>query len=395
MPRSLITWAEINATHQGTFSMPYDLAYSQGHTAQLGDGNIVVGGAGYSIADTATKRIGVLSLPGTLDGSLATVLATYTDPTNDLLPAGWLGADDYQLGGLLEIAGRLYFAKNQYYNATGTDWASIGYNTSYVGGSANAVGMWGLTGTGVHSQRVGGYLGYAPEAVITDGYSFTAGLQGSSGAANSRFGPNLFAVQVDDGETAPGIWLSKPLLYHDTEAHESPGWWIGSISSGIWIETENRHGVLFLVAHEVGGITWYGTVGDEVPGYTDPYDNVTQAYHSAGYGVSAWLYDPADLMEVYNGTKNGWECVPYEVTPLITLSPGDDAGDEVYTSVIPGKAFQEFRLSIRDGRLIVVRPGGYSPGGFSAPSGHVFDLNSIADTPPVLADTSYWAFASF
>lgn len=366
--RSLITWAEISATHQGTFIMPDEWGYSEGIHAQLSNGNIIVSGP---TIDGVQQAAGVASLPGTLNGSEATQVGSFVDPSNGLQPSGFSGETNvYQIGGMLEVGSRLYYTKHQWYNANGTDWESIGYNSNYAGGAANAVGMWDLSGEGVHSQRVAGQMAYAPEAVITDGYHFVAGQQAAAGAANGRWGPNMFAIQVDDGETAPGTWLSKPLIYHPDTLHKVLGWWIGDRSVGVWIETDNREGVLFLVTQQYGGDTWYGAYNLVSP--PDPY-STDGGYHSNAYRLQAWLYDPADLMEVYNGTMNAWELEPYEKTTLITLAKGSSSGSETHFSSLLGVAYQWNSLSLRDGRLIVMRRNASHPN----PGGHVFDLNEI------------------
>ncbi len=361
--RSLITWAEINASHQGTFAMTDAWAYSDGIQAQLANGNIIV--TGYTEVDNAC----IATLPAILDGREVTQVGSFFDPSNGIKPTGWIGGDEpaYQVGGFLELGSRLYYTKHQWYNAGGTDWEGLGYNTNYAGGAANALGMWGVTGTAAHSMRVAGQMGYAPAAVLADGYTFLAGQQATAGAAMGRYGPNMFAVKVNDATAVHGNWLTKPLIYHP-EDHAVTDWWLGDRAAGMWIETANREGVLFLIAQQYGGDVWYGEYNDVTP--HDPYSEY-KGYHSNGWRLQAWLYDPADLMAVYNGTKDGWTCVPYEKTTLITRAPGTVT--ETNYSNLRGQAYQWDNLSLRDGRLIIMYTDAYG----ASPGGHVFNLNAI------------------
>ena len=378
--RSLITWAEIASTYQGSFITPEEFGYSEGLHTQLSDGRLLMSG------HTDNQDAAIISLPPVLNGSAATIESSFSDPTNDLHPTGWDSGDSnaFIMGGMLDLGSRLYWTKHQWYNAGGTDWESLGYNTNYAGGPSNAVGLWRANGTGAHSQRVGGWMAYAPSAILADTYSLLAGQAGAAGAATGKYGPNLFAIKVNNAVGAGGNWLSKPLIWHD-QTHQHPGWvppmtvggteWLGDKASGAaWIETDTREGVLFLVAQQYGGATWYGEYNQESP--PDPYDQ-DKGYHSNAWRLQAWLFDPADLMEVYNGTKNGWECVPYEKTTLITLAPGASPGSEVVSSVIPGKAYQWFTMSLRNNRLILVRPKSYQREYGASPTGQVFDLSGI------------------
>jgi hypothetical protein len=379
--KQLITWAEIASTYQGSFITPEEFGYSEGIHTQLSDGRLIMSG------HTDNQDAAIISLPSVLDGSEATIESSFIDPTNDLHPTGWSPGDSnsFILGGILDLDGRTYFTKHQWYNAGATDWESIGYNTNFLGGAANAVGLWRAFGTGATSQRVGGWMAYAPPAILADTYTFLAGQAGTAGAAAGKYGPNLFAIKVNDAIGAGGDWLSKPLIWHD-QTNQFPGWvppmtilggeWLGDKASGaVWIETATRKGVLFLVAQQYGGAnTWYGEYDQESP--PDPYDH-DKGYHSDAWRLQAWLFDPADLMAVYNGTKNGWECLPYERFTLITLASGASAGSEVVSSVIPGKAYQWFTMSLRNNRLILVRPKSYQREFGASPTGQVFDLSEI------------------
>ena len=360
----LLTWAEIEARLVGTFNIPaaqegdYRFGYSNGVHAQLANGNLLVMGHPWYPVQAEVQ------LPAQLDGSEATRVGPWYDVTNGALPTGWSGGPAYELGGMLEIAGRLYFTKNQWYNGAGSDWETQGYR------EADTVrGMWKVAGTYTHHSRVGGYMSEAPLVVRAEGYTYLAGLEGTSGAALGRWGPNLFAIQSDGSVPDGGSLPSRALICHDTEAHAPPGWWIGDKVSGmVWIETTTHHAVLCLL-HQKLGNTWYGEASDG----GDPYGG-GKGYHAEGYALKAWIYDPADLLAVYRGERDPWAVAPIEEQVLTERQPGSST--EVQHSFFTGSAIDELQVSRTAGRMIILQPGGYRPGQFEGmPKGYVLDMD--------------------
>ncbi len=365
--RTLVTWAEIEASLVGTFNVPaaqesgteHRFGYSSAVHVQLASGNLIVTGHPWYPLQAEVQ------LPPVLDGAEATRVGAWTDYTGGLHPTGWEdGAPSYVVGGLLEIGSRLHFAKNQWYDGSGADWETQGYRE----GDA-AHGLWQVAGDHAHHSRVGGYLSYAPATLRADGVTYLAGLEGISGAALGRWGPNLFAIRFDDTLPTGTRQPATPLLCHDTEAHAPTGWWIGDkVSGAVWIETDTKHGVLLFLRQKLG-TTWYGEA--DVGG--DPYGG-GKGYHAEGYALKAWIYDPADLLAVYRGERDPWSVAPVEETVLTARPP--DSTDETYHSVFRGTAIDELQVSLRDGRLIVLQPDGYRPGEYEGmPKGYVFDLD--------------------
>jgi hypothetical protein len=289
----------------------------------------------------------------------------WIDITQGKLPEGWAGGPSYDLGGMLEIGNRIHFTKHQWYNGAGTDWQTQGYYEGSYDGSGSSSGMWHASGDYAHHSRVGGYMGYPPERLAQDGYDYLVGLEGTSGAAIGRWGPNLFAIRVD---AVDGAFPSVPLICHDSEAHQPSNWWIANkATSGLWIEAPLVHGVLFFVYVGLGE-KWYGepSVGD----LEDPYGG-GKGYHAEGWALEAWIYDPADLIQVYEGSVEPWALRPSEQTALIRRDPG--AATETCFSVFTGSAKSDLKMSCRDGRLIVLQPGGYPASEWeSTPKGYVF-----------------------
>ena len=365
--RTLLTWADIEDRLVGTFNVPaaqepgteHRFGYSNAVHAQLESGNLLVMGHPWYPMQAE------IALPATLDGSEAVRVGDWSDVTNGMLPTGWEdGAPAYVLGGLLEIGDRLHFTKNQWYNGAGTDWETQGYRRL-----GTVHGPWKVAGTHAHHSRVGGFMSPAPLALRAEGVTYLAGLEGTSGAALGRWGPNLFAVEVDDAIAAGGALPSRPLLCHDAEQHAPPDWWIGDkVTAALWIETPTHHAVLLLL-HQKLGDTWYGEA--DVGG--DPYGG-GKGYHAEGYVLKAWIYDPEDLLAVYRGERDPWSLSPVEETVLTERPPR--SASEVRHSVFTGTPIAELQASLRDGRMVVLEPEGYRPGAYEGmPKGYVFQLD--------------------
>jgi hypothetical protein len=268
---------------------------------------------------------------------------------------------------MLEIGDRIHFSKHQWYNGAGTDWQTQGYYEGSYDGSGTASGMWTVSGELAHHSRVGGYLSPVPERLRQDGYDYLAGLEGTSGAALGRWGPNLFAIEV---APTTGALPAAPLVCHDTEAHQPADWWIANkVTAGLWIETDRTHGVIFLVYSGLGQ-KWYGEAssGD----LEDPYGG-GKGYHAEGWALEAWIYDPDDLIQVYQGQRDPWSLSPVEQAILIRREPG--APTETHFSLFTGAANSDLKMSLVSGRLIVLQPDGYQASEWErTPQGYVFSV---------------------
>lgn len=365
--RALLTWSRVEAGYVGSFDVPmgedgdYRFGYSSAIHAQLANGNLLVEG------HPSYDRLAEIALPAALDGSDATRVGAWDDITDGLLPAGWEGGEAYVLGGLLEIGSRVYFTKHQWYNASGDDWDSQGYAES---GSAH--GMWNVEAEGATSQRVGGYMSYAPESLRDEGYTYLAGQQGTSGAASGRWGPNLFAIDFRGAGSSPSSPLpARALMYHDGEEHSAEGWWVGDRVTAVqWIETPTHHGVLVFLYQSVGA-EWYGETFEGPGGLTSVYDGA-KGYHAAGYELSVWIYDPADLLAVFRGEREPWSLEPVEKTVLVSRHHGTST--ETARSFVSGSAIARVQVSYRDGRLIILVPEANTIGLERTPRGYVVEL---------------------
>jgi hypothetical protein len=363
----VITWAEIEAGFVGTFVVPsseqegteFRFGFSHGVHTQLDNGNLLLSG------HTHYPQVAEVQLPEVFDGSEASRVGDWFDVTGGLEPTAWTDGESYVLGGMLAQGERVYFSKHQWYNATADDWDSQGY---YEGGVAH--GMWNVAGEGAHSQRVGGYLCAAPAALAAEGATYLAGQQGASGAATGRWGPNLFAIQFDE-EAPTGTELgSLPLIYHPNEGQSAPGWWVGDrVSAALWLETDDKHAVLFFLIKGLGE-TWYGEAVDGPDG-GNPYGG-SKGYHAQGWSLEVWIYDPAELLLVSRGERDPWSLEPVEQTALIQRLPGSST--ETHPSFLTGPANTPLQASLRGGRLLLIDPAGNMGEFENMPKGYVLEL---------------------
>lgn len=385
----LIKWADLVAGLAGTFGVPmgtdgdFRFGYSSGVHAQLTNGNLLVVGHPYY------DRQAEVQLPVTLDGREGTRVGDWIDITQGLHPDGWsAGEESYYVGGMLEVGTNIYFTKYQWYNGSGTNWQTQGFYTGAYDGSGTAQGMWIVSNQYAHHSRVGGYMTTPPQILREDGFTYLAGLEGISGAAFGRWGPNLFAI---DPSVINGGLRASTLMCHDSQAHEAPDvtasnatsvwwvansptneeWWIANKVTDIeWIETDTHHGIVCFVYRGLGE-KWYG-LADAGPGYPDPYVE-GNGYHAEGWALQVWIYDPSDVLEVYRGERDPWSLAPAEVVLLTERLPG--AADETYYSFFTNRARTHLQMSVLNNRLIILQEDAYPADEWeNTPKGYVIDL---------------------
>ncbi len=182
------------------------------------------------------------------------------------------------------------------------------------------------------------------------------------------------------------------LLCHDSQAHDAPdvacsnatsGWWVANSPSNEqwwiankvtdmeWIETETHHGIVCLVYRGLGH-TWYG-LPDAGPGHPDPYSDGSSGYHAEGWALQVWIYDPADVMQVYRGERDPWSVAPVEAVLLTERLPG--ATNETYYSFFTGPARTDLKMSLRSKRLVILQEDGHPANEWeNTPKGYVINL---------------------
>jgi len=385
----LITWADLEAGFAGTFAIPlgadgdYRFGYSSGVHAQLTNGNLLVVGHPYFY------RQAEVQVPTILDGSEGVRVGNWIDISQGLEPDGWgSGEEAYYMGGMLVVGDHIHFTKHQWYNGAGTDWQTQGYYDGDYDGSGTAYGMWSVDNSYAHHSRVGGYVSCPPRGLQEDGYVYLAGLEGTSGSALGRWGPNLFAIEPTPTNNAVD---AATLMCHDSQANQAPNvaasnatgawwiansptneqWWIANkVTDMEWIETDTRHGIICFVYRGLGN-TWYG-LPDAGPGPPDPYVDGS-GYHAEGWALQLWIYNPADAMEVYRGERDPWSLTPTEAVLLSERLPGTT--NETYYSFFTGEARTDLKMTRLDNRLIVLQENGYPANEWeSTPKGYVINL---------------------
>ncbi len=361
--KSIITWSDIAMAYSGSFSVPkgstgvndQNFHYSKGAFCMLDKETIILEGHTYS------QQVRQLKIPNRFQGNNAIPEGEWFDPTGGLLSTGESSIDYYVLGDMLAIDDKIYFTKHSWYNAEGIDYDSFGYlqkNGSFSTGET--YGLWNADHELAHNLRIGGYLTNAPKTLKDDGVTFLAGQEGLYGDAAGRWGPNLFAVKFDHTKPKGAEMEVIPLIVHPDEGNAPADWWIANkVTSMIWIETKTKHGVLVLFTKGYGD-TWYGEAANNNP--PDPYGG-SYGYHSTGKQLVAWIYNPDDLMKVYNKKIEPHQVKPVEEVVLADLQPGNSAGQETFNSFF--KQIQGVRADMYGNRLIFIQgSSGDLPKGF-------------------------------
>ncbi len=350
--KSIITWNDIENAYAGNFTVPkgsvgvknQNFHYSKGAFCMLDKETIILEGHVYS------QQVRKLKLPNNLDGTEAVPEGKWFDPTAGLLSTGESNKDYYILGDMLAIGDKIYFTKYHWYSS-GTDYDSFGYlqkNGSFSNGKV--FGLWNADNALAHNLRIGGYLSSAPEKLKAKGVTFLAGQEGVWGEATGRWGPNFFAVKFDHKKPKGAAMEVVPLIVHPDKSKAPANWWIANkVTSMIWVETATKHGVLALFTRGYGD-TWYGEASDHTP--ADPYGG-GKGYHSSGKQLVAWIYNPNDLMKVYNQEIEPYEVKPVEEVVLADLKPGNRAGQETFNSFF--KQIKGVRADMYENRLVFIQ----------------------------------------
>lgn len=342
--KSLITWADLELAYRGWFAVPVgasgsdEFGYSSAIHTQLSNGNILMVGHDHH------QRVRELSVPTNLNGGMAGTVGSWKNITN-----GNSSFTNAKIGGLLEQNGLVRWTKHEFYNGDGTDRPSQGH--------WDGTTISGIWQTSVHDDFCNGYMSSAPSQITSQNYHYLSGRTNQSGAAINRWGPNLFAIRSNPG----GSHTAKALIHHE-QSHTYPNWWIADqMSSMIWVETPTKWGVL--------GFGYRGLTGFGYKQTNDPYMG-SGGYTAASYEAFLWIYNPQDLLDVFNGTKQPWT-----VEPVTKKSLTYGNGNETYHTMFRGDPTSAYRTSIRNGRLVVALAGAYQANVYSAtPRCYVFQL---------------------
>lgn len=316
-PKRVLRWADIAAAYKRSFipdaaTYTYSLA---GHT-QKDNGNIVMmchqNEPGWQACemDAQGKKVG-----DKFD------VAKWIPPLNRTCD-------------LLELNGKLHSVSQNWYNGSQT-YDNPGFEVFDGRTISDPVRT-----AGVVSKYSSGWMNEIPPYFKRLGYSFMCADQGSSGDACCRYGPNLNISKYIPGKDYPTRVLmqhSKEHPYTDADGKE---WYLGDqLSSLAWIETADAWG-LFGIA--------YRAMSGEI--YQYEYDADT-------WEIRAMIWNPQDIIDVYNGKKPTFGLRPAEEFVLVDV-------DNKQNSVLDLKPWRtqkglvavKVMTSFRNNRLLVVCP---------------------------------------
>lgn len=276
------------------------------------------------------ERAGVLQGGVDLTGGLLTATCT---------ACGSCDCASWDMGGLqvLENVDRLAWTIFDWYNVGAVDLESLGWSTLDM---STASGMWHI-GTRpntlpdpFHNGKTSDYLLTASPAFASqhlNGRWLLSGYHRESGALGGSQGPTLYAMAPWLEGTPPvsGSDIDAvPLFYYrwflectenqfehcDFEGYRVDDQWGG----GAWVDTGNKAAILIFGLKGLGD-NCYGDPGVEcLPNACEPY----RGYHSDPYEPQILFYDPDQIQEVVEGTREPWA-----IQPIHVYSPQDEVFD--------------------------------------------------------------------
>lgn len=274
----------------------------------------------------------------------ATIQQPPVDLTNGLLTATCTACPScdcasWDMGGMqyLEGVDRIAWTIYDWYNAGAVDLDSMGWTTLDMGTSN---GVWHIgprpndLPDPFHNGKTSDYLFSAPTPFAEQHLGHRTLLSGyhrESGALGGSQGPTLFAMApwLDGNPPPPGHDLeATPLFYYrwfiectenqfdacDFDGYRVDDQWGG----GVWIDTGGKSAILIFGLKGLGD-NCYGDPGVECP---EPACEPDRGYHSDPYEPQILFYDPAQVLEIVQGTRDPWDIQPY-----LVYSPIDEVFD--------------------------------------------------------------------
>jgi len=274
----------------------------------------------------------------------ASALRVLTDITG-----GWKDNCTYATGCIYREVDGLEYLPNvdkivwnlkDWYNVAGHDQDSLGWSNLDMSG---AQGVWHIGNRPsdndlFHNAKTCNYLFQAPTSFANEYLEdkwLIAGNHREAGALGGSQGPTLYALAPweDGSPPASGQNLDAlPLLYYpeiyqcvweaegDINEHPAPGVChfpnyraMDNWGGGVWVETASKRGILIFGRKGLGDNCY----GSTVLCGADPCAT-SSGYHAYPYEPQILFYDPEELKEVLDGTREPWEVLPYE-----TYSPAD------------------------------------------------------------------------
>jgi len=242
--------------------------------------------------------------------------------------------------GLLETDKGLFVTFKAFYAVGGEDHPSQGL----VDPAGKIFGLYRLespAGACDHN-KVAGYLCRPPRGIDAD---YLVGLCGTPGSRASSAGPSLYAVRFDPTIKVGGAQAATPILSYVPERSPMRDWDnITSVRGAAWVEAGGKEAVLF-TGHRSVGHVWYGKPEVTAADGTTYVDRLktSNGYHAERYAQGFWVYDPAEVRDVLDGTRQ-----PGEVQPVSWIDL-----QELGVTLDGASPLGWVTASYRDGRLIV------------------------------------------
>lgn len=242
--------------------------------------------------------------------------------------------------GLLETDKGLFVTFKAFYAVGGEDHPSQGL----VDPEGKIFGLYRLASPAGMSDhnKVAGYLCRPPRGIDAD---YLVGLCGTPGSRASSAGPSLYAVRFDPTLEVGAAQAATPILSYVPEQSPMRDWDnITSVRGAAWLEVGGKGAVLF-TGHRSLGHVWYGkpeVTAADGKAYVDRL-KTSKGYHAEGYAQGFWVYDPAEVRDVLQGTRK-----PHEVQPVAWIDL-----QELGVTLDGASPLGWVTASHRDGRLIV------------------------------------------
>lgn len=295
------------------------------------------------------------------DLNTGATLQPFADITGGLMDSGigpWEYLDNF--GGLAwlptmgaQTSPKLYWCFFYYYNVSNQNLAGHGWSeTNLSDPQAKAAWHIGPFGDGNYSsKRTNEYIFEIPEDwadTYVGGKRLACGKGDGCGSAGVSHGPAIYAYAPwQDGNPPPdGTELDTVILlmYPPSGNYMQPAWTNGDAHrGGEWLTTATgKSAVVFSLTKGLGRM-FYGIPRDGDPGGG-------KGYHFTPYETRIYFYDPAELAEVAQGTKQYYEVVPYAV-----FRPGE------YFWPSAGGSINDMAFDRQNGLLYVSQPLGENP----------------------------------
>ncbi|MCD4749331.1 MAG: hypothetical protein K8R59_08150 [Thermoanaerobaculales bacterium] len=265
----------------------------------------------------------------------AGILQPVIDLTDGLLTATCVACstcdcDNWDMGGLqyLENIDRVAWTIYDWYNAGAEDLESLGWTDRDM---SSASGVWHIgqrpndLPDPFHNGKTSDYLFTAPATFATQylgNRRLLSGYHRESGALGGSQGPTLYAMApwLEGNPPVPGIDLDAiPLFFYrwfiectdnqfdfcDFDGYRVDDQWGG----GVWIDAGDAMAILLFGLKGLGD-NCYGDPGVECP---TPACEPGRGYHSDPYEPQILFYDPSQVIEIVQGSRDPWDIQPYLV----------------------------------------------------------------------------------